>query len=419
MSLIDEVRARMRVAARVAKLDPDAFALLSKAERELDVEIPIHLDPSSDSGLVGSLRMFEGYRVQWNDARGPFKGGLRYHPKVDMAEVEGLAALMMLKCAVAGIAFGGAKGGIRVDPKSLSHEELERLTRGFVRALGDDIGPLKDVPAPDVGTTAMMMDWFADEYGQIVGHPEPAVVTGKTIGHGGSEGRDIATGAGVFMVYDALKEHLGMDPETATVAVQGFGNVGHEVARQFDHHGYKVVAVSDSHGGIHAEDGLDLAMLTAHKAAKGSVRDFPGAQNVTQQELLILPCGILVPSALENQITAGNAPHVQAKVILEAANGPITAEADMLLAKDGVVVVPDVLANAGGVVVSGFEWTQNRESVRWSREEVLDRLAATMKTAAEDVWAYSRKHATTLRIAAYALALERVTAAEKERGRLG
>ncbi|OGL74491.1 hypothetical protein A3E39_02685 [Candidatus Uhrbacteria bacterium RIFCSPHIGHO2_12_FULL_60_25] len=411
MSLIDEVCARMREAARVAKLDPDAFALLSKAERELDVEIPLHLDD-------GSLRMFEGYRVQWNDARGPFKGGLRYHPKVDMHEVEGLAALMMVKCAVVGIAFGGAKGGIRVDPKSLSKDELERLTRGLVRALGDDVGPTKDVPAPDVGTTAEMMDWFADEYGKMVGRLEPAVVTGKTIGHGGSEGRDVATGAGVFIVYDALKRHLAIDPETATVAVQGYGNVGREVARQFDHHGYKVIAVSDSHGGIHREEGLDLAALAAHKEATGSVRDFPGAQNITQQELLTLPCGILVPSALESQITASNAVYVEAKVVLEAANGPITAEADMLLAKDGVVVVPDVLANAGGVVVSGFEWTQNRENVRWSREEVLDRLAATMKTAAEDVWSYSQKHATTLRIAAYALALERVTAAEKERGRL-
>ncbi len=411
MSLIAEVRSRMREAARIAKLDPDALELLSKAERELDVGIPVHLDD-------GSLRMFEGYRVQWNDARGPFKGGLRYHPKVDMEEVEGLAALMMIKCAVAGIPFGGAKGGVRVDPKSLSREELERLTRGLVRALADDIGPVKDVPAPDVGTTAEMMDWFADEYGEIAGHPEPAVVTGKTVGSGGSEGRDAATGAGVFYVFAALQDRLALDLETATVAVQGFGNVGHEVARQFAHHGFKVVAVSDSHGGIHNEEGLDLAALEAHKAATGSVRDFPGAHNVTQQELLTLPCGILVPSALENQLTASNAEYVEAKVVLEAANGPVNTEAELSLLKRGIHVIPDVLANAGGVVVSGFEWTQNRERVRWTREEVLERLRATMSAAARDVWEFAERHGTSLRIAAYALALERIAAAEKERGRL-
>jgi glutamate dehydrogenase/leucine dehydrogenase len=410
-SLIDDAISRIREAAAAVHIDPGVVLLMSNPERQIDVEIPVHLDD-------GSLHVFEGYRIQWNDARGPFKGGMRYHPDVCLDEVKGLAALMAIKCAVVGIPFGGGKGGVKVTPKAMSRDELERLTRGLARALANDIGPDKDVPAPDVGTTAEMMDWFADEYGKIVGTPSPAVVTGKTVAHGGSEGRDVATGAGVYYAFEALREGLDIDPESATVAIQGFGNVGMEAAHQFDHHGYRVIAVSDSHGGIHREEGLDLKALVAHKQATGSVRDFPGSVNITQQELLTLPCGVMVPSALEKQFTAGNAPLVEAKVILEAANGPVTPEADAEFARRGIVVIPDVLANAGGVAVSGFEWTQNRENVRWSRDEVLERLHQVMVTASRDVDAFAKKHGTTLRVAAFALALERIAAAEKSRGRL-
>jgi glutamate dehydrogenase len=392
-------------------LIPDAVLLMSKPERQINVEVPVHLDD-------GSLRVFEGYRVQWNDARGPFKGGLRYSQDVDMEEVKGLAALMAIKCAVVGIPFGGGKGGVKVSPKAMSHAELERLTRSFARALANDIGPEKDVPAPDVGTTAEMMDWFADEYGKVVGSSSPAVVTGKSVTHGGSEGRGEATGTGVYYAFEALREGLSIDPESATVAIQGFGNVGMEVARQFDHHGYRIIAVSDSRGGVHREVGLDLKALIAHKKATGAVRDFPGSVNITQQELLTLPCGVLVPSAFEKQLTIGNAPHVEAKVVLEAANGPTTPEADAELERRGIVVIPDVLANAGGVAVSGFEWTQNRENLHWSRDEVLEKLHQVMITASRDVDAFAKKHGTTLRVAAFALGLERIAAAEKERGRL-
>jgi glutamate dehydrogenase/leucine dehydrogenase len=401
MSLIDDARASLTEAAALIHLPTETLARLSQPQRRIEVSVPLTRDN-------GTTETYRGYRVQWNNLRGPYKGGLRYHPHVDEGEVEGLACLMMIKCAALGIPFGGGKGGIQVDPKSLSLAELERLTRAFVHALGDAIGPTKDVPAPDVGTTAQMMDWFADEYGKIVGHPEPAVVTGKTIGAGGSEGRSVATGTGVFMAFEALRPSLALDTESTTVVVQGFGNVGQEAAHQFYHHGYTVVAVSDSRGGIHDERGLDIPAVVAHKGVTGSVVDFPGARNVTDEELLTLPCGILVPAALEEQVTKENAERIQAKIILEAANGPTTPEADAILAKNGIVVIPDVLANAGGVVVSYFEWMQNREGVRWTREEVLHRLAASMKTAAQDVYQFSKTHGCTLRLATIALALERL-----------
>ncbi|TAL20017.1 Glu/Leu/Phe/Val dehydrogenase [Patescibacteria group bacterium] len=410
MSLIEEVRGRMRLAAEVAGLSSEALAPLLRPARRIDLKIPLRLDS-------GEERVYEGYRVQWNDALGPFKGGLRYHPQVDLAEVEGLAALMMLKCAAVNIPFGGAKGGVRVDPKTLSRSELERLTRGLASSLGGNIGPTIDVPAPDVGTTSEMMDWLADEYGKMVGQSEPAVVTGKTVSRGGSEGRDVATGAGVFDVFEALEGHFALDSKNAAVVVQGFGNVGAEAARQFAEHGASVVAVSDSRGGVYNANGLNLAALESHKETTGTVSDFPGSRAVSSKELLTLPSDILVPAALENQLTAENAPFIKTKVILEAANGPTTPEAEREILKRGIYVVPDVLANAGGVVVSGFEWRQNRENARWSRAEVLSRLKAVMSAAATDVWEYSRRHETSLRLAAYALALERLAAAERSRGR--
>lgn len=401
MSLHDDTLSRLRAAGELAHLSADLVLLLSHPERVIELELPVRLDDDS-------LRLFHGYRVQWNDALGPFKGGLRYHPKVDLDEVKGLAALMTIKCAVMGLPFGGAKGGVQVEPKALSQAELERLTRALVRALDGDIGPTRDVPAPDVGTTAEMMDWFADEYGQMIGRAEPAVATGKTVGRGGSEGREQATGFGVYHVFESLRKGHIIEPGSGTVVVQGFGNVGQEVARQFISHGYGMVGVADSLGAIYREEGLDLKALQAHKLITGSVRGFPGAREVTPQELLTLPCDVLIPSALERQLTAGIAPHVQAKIILEAANGPTTSEADMLFAKRGIIVIPDVLANAGGVCVSWFEWQQNREGRRWSEVQVLERLSALLTVAAEDVASRSKRYATTLRMAAYALALERL-----------
>lgn len=412
MSYLESVLSTLQSAGEIAGISPDAFALLSHSQREVHVTLPVKRDD-------GSLELLQGYRVQWNDARGPFKGGIRFHPNVDIDEVRALSCAMAVKCAVVSIPFGGGKGGVAIDPKKYSASELERVMRAYVRAIAPVVGPDTDVPAPDVNTNSALMDIFADEYAKIAGDSPMSigVVTGKSVGKGGSLGRGGATGTGVFMAFDALRPHLNIHPETATVAIQGFGNAGQEIARQFYDHGYKIVAIADSKGAIRNQVGLEVPALIAHKEATGSVAGFAGADEVTADDFFSIPCDVIVPSALENVITIANAGRIQAKLVLEAANGPTTPEADEILRQKGIVISPDVLTNAGGVSVSYFEWLQNKESASWSEEDVHTRLAETMKKATDDVWNYADAHGVTLRQAAYALAVERIVQAEKERGR--
>ncbi|MFA5935613.1 MAG: Glu/Leu/Phe/Val dehydrogenase [Patescibacteria group bacterium] len=409
MSAFTNAMKQLEAAVAGSSIRPFVLDRLHHPERVIDVSFPVRMDD-------GSTRIFHAYRVQYSSARGPYKGGIRYHQNVDLDEVKALSFWMAIKCAVVDIPFGGGKGGVTVDPKTLSKGELERLTRAFTGAIYDVIGPDKDVPAPDVNTTPQIMDWIKDEYEKLTGMDAPAIVTGKSIPHGGSEGRAAATGHGAFRVFEAFREAHGMDLETATVAVQGFGNAGQEIARLFHIHGYMVVAVSDSSGAIHDENGLDIPALIAHKKETGHVAKFGSARSITNAELLALPCGVLVPSALENQVTADNAADVNAKMILEVANGPTTPEADAILAKNGVIVIPDVLTNAGGVTVSFLEWMQNRTNEHWSEGEVLTRLEAIMKDACDGVIGTARKTGSTYREAAFLLAVERIDAALIQKG---
>jgi glutamate dehydrogenase/leucine dehydrogenase len=404
--------AQLDRAAKLQTFDPKFLAAMRKPQNEKTIDIPVVMDS-------GETRTFQGYRVQHNNARGPYKGGIRYHHETNLDEVRALAFWMALKCAVVNIPFGGGKGGVHVNPKELSERELEELTRGWTRGMVDIIGPEKDVPAPDVGTTPREMDWIADEYAKLTNDPKArAVVTGKSIAAGGSLGRGTATGDGGYLVVEELQRRLGLDPETSTVVIQGFGNAGERAAKLFYRHGYKVVAVSDSKGGIHNEEGLDIKAVFAHKKTTGSVQGFAGAHGITNAELLEHPCGILMPAALENQLTWENAPRVQAKVVVELANGPTTPEADEIFAKKGIVVVPDILANAGGVTVSYFEWAQNMRGETWTEDQVFERLRETMHAALGAVWEKKEALTCSLREAAFVIALERIETATKERGML-
>lgn len=373
------------------------------AEHTADVTVPMD---------DGSVQTFHSFRVQHNNARGPFKGGIRYHANVDMDEVRALAFWMTLKCAVADLPMGGGKGGVTVDPKTLSKGELERLSRGWMRAFAAYVGPHKDVPAPDVNTTPEIMAWMADEYAKITGDASGAVITGKPLAKGGSEGRGTATAQGGFFVFDALRKDLGL-PERCDVVVQGFGNAGAHAAEIWHKAGHRVIATSDSKGSIVKEDGIDPAALEAHKRATGSVLGFPGSRTITAAELLALPCDLLIPAALENQITAGNASAVQAKAVLELANGPTAPEADDILFARGIPVVPDILANAGGVSVSTFEWEQNLKGEHWTEQDVFARLQRKMEAQARMIWDRARDLHTDLRRAAFIVALERLQEAMK------
>lgn len=396
----DNALSQVNRAAALTHFDPEFLELMRHPQRQVRVSIPVRMDD-------GKLNVYEGYRVQHNNWRGPYKGGIRYHQDTNIDEVKALALWMAIKCAVANIPMGGGKGGVTVNPKELSVAELERLTRGWVRGMKSLIGPQVDVPAPDVNTTPQMMDWIANEFGN------PAVVTGKTIAAGGSEGRGTATAQGGFYVLEALREKLFLDPESSTVVIQGFGNAGQHFASLCHRHGYRVIAVSDSSGGIHNEAGLDIPALVAHKESTGRVADFAGARNVSNEELLALPCGLLVPAALENVITAQNANAIAAKVVLELANGPTTPEADDILFARRVNVIPDVLANSGGVTVSYFEWDQNLRSEHWSESQVFEKLKPMMESAAQLIWEKHDALKTDLRRAAFVVALERLQAAMK------
>ncbi len=389
----------------------EEIEILRQPKRVVEVALPIEMDN-------GRLQVFRGYRVQYNDARGPFKGGIRFHPAVDLEEVKALAFWMTIKCAVVNIPYGGAKGGITVDVKKISEKEKEKLTRAYVRATANIISPERDIPAPDVYTNPQIMAWFMDEYSQIRGANTPAVVTGKPLAVGGSVGRDTATAQGGFYVFEALRKKLKMKKGQITIAVQGFGNAGLNFARIATDYDFKVVAVSDSSGGIYNPRGLNIKKVIAHKQATGKLVGFKQAQAISNAELLELPVKVLVPAALEGVIGEKNAAKIKAKIIVELANGPTSLAAGQILADKGIYVIPDVLANAGGVVVSYFEWVQNIRHYYWDLKTVQARLKNIMEKAFLDVWSASQKYKTNLRTGAYAIAIERLINALRTRGRV-
>ncbi len=395
----------------LASFKYEELDILKQPKRVVQVSLPIEMDNKK-------LKVFTGYRVQYNDVRGPFKGGIRFHPKVDLDEVKSLAFWMTIKCAVVDIPYGGGKGGVTVDVKKISEKEKERLTRAYVRAIANNIGPDKDIPAPDVYTNPQVMAWFMDEYSQIKGANTPAVVTGKPLEIGGSLGRDTATAQGGFYVFEALRKKMKIKKNQVKIAVQGFGNAGANFAKIADAHDLKVVAVSDSHGGIYNPKGLNLRDVERYKKEKGSVIYYPNGKKVSNEEILELPVNVLVPAALENVITEKNASDVKAKIIVELANGPINLEAGEILFKNGSVVIPDVLANAGGVLVSYFEWVQNIRHFYWDAKKVQKNLEQKMIKAFNDIWVLMQKYKKiNMRTAAYIVALERIAKALKIRGR--
>jgi glutamate dehydrogenase/leucine dehydrogenase len=391
--------AQLERSLSVKDFGTELYGLLRSPMKQIEHKLEVGMDD-------GSTQVFDAYRIQHNNWRGPFKGGIRFHPQVDLDEVKTLAALMTFKTAVAGIPMGGGKGGVTVDPKTLSAGERERLNRAWTNAFRADIGPEIDVPAPDVNTSSVDMDVIANEFGH------PAVVTGKSIEKGGSLGRDTATAMGGWYVLQKLKERLFLDPEMFTVVIQGFGNAGATFADICVHHGVKVVGTSDSTGAIYNPEGLDIKALHEHKKITRSVKDFPGARNITNAELLELECGVLVPAALEGQITIDNAARINAKVVLELANGPVTVPADDILFGKGIQVIPDILANAGGVTVSYFEWDQNMKGEKWTAEVVDDMLKDHMEKAAEEVWLRASGNKVDMRRGAFILALERLQSAK-------
>lgn len=384
----------------VKAFNKDFIAKLRQPNRDVRISIPVQMDD-------GTLQIFEGYRVEYNNALGPYKGGIRYHQDTEINEVKALAFWMSIKCAIAGIPMGGGKGGITVDPKKLSKNELEKLSRGWARGFSDILGPYKDVPAPDVNTTPEIMAWMNDEFMKVTGEKTLATFTGKPIDKGGSEGRGVATGLGGFYVFDTLRHELKL-PEKCSVVVQGFGNVGSNAAEVFTKHGHKVIAISDSKGGIFDPNGLDITKLIEHKKNTGALAGFGNSKNITNEELLALECDVLVPAAFENVLTEENANKVKAKIVLELANGPVTPEADKILFQKGIHVVPDVLANSGGVTVSCFEWEQNLKNEHWSEQEVFDKLKIKMEDASKKVLEKASASNTYLRIGAFILALERI-----------
>ena len=396
-------------AAEILNLSQSLREVLREVRRELLIRFPVKMDD-------GSLQMFEGYRVQHNLTRGPAKGGIRFHPETNLDEVKALAMWMTWKCAVVNIPYGGAKGGVAVDPAKLSTRELERLTRRFASEISLLIGPDSDIPAPDVNTSGQIMAWIMDTISMEAGYSIPAVVTGKPLDIGGSEGRTAATGRGVSIVAVEACRRLGMDPAATKVAVQGFGNVGSVSAQLMAERGFRICAVSDVFGGIYAPDGLDMAELMAHRRRTGGVKGFPGAREVTNAELLELPVDLIVPAALENQITARNAGRIQAKLIVEGANGPTTPDADDILDKRGITVVPDILANAGGVTVSYFEWVQDLQSFFWEENEINNKLERIMQRAFTQTVEHADDRSTSLRMGAYLVAVKRVADATAVRG---
>lgn len=417
-SLFADASKRLQTAMKYASISEDAVERLKYPKASLSVSIPVRMDN-------GTLQVFQGYRVRYDDTRGPGKGGVRYHPNVSLDEVQSLAFWMTFKCAVLNLPFGGAKGGITVDPKALSKLELERLSRGYVDAIADFIGPDVDILAPDVYTNAMIMGWMMDQYSIIRRQISPAVVTGKPLTMGGSVGRDGATATGAFFAIEAIMPKFDQLPSQTTVAIQGFGKAGAVMAELLARASYKVVAVSDSQGGIYAKKGLDIPSIRQYKAmgngitalyCKNTVCNIVEHEILSNQELLALDVDILIPAALENQITEANVNDIKAKYIFEVANGPITSEADKVLETKGVYVFPDILVNAGGVTVSYFEWVQNRSGLYWTIEEVNQRLKQKMIEETERIWSISQELAISMRTAAYVHALNRLGEALNAKG---
>ena len=397
------------IAADRLHLDPNMRAILAECQRELTVHFPVRM-------ADGAVKVFTGYRIQHNTTRGPGKGGIRYHPSVTLNEVKALAMWMTWKCAVVGIPYGGGKGGVIVDPKKLSIKELEALTRRFFTEIEVLVGPEKDIPAPDVNTNAQVMAWMMDTYSMHVGYTVPGVVTGKPISLGGSEGRNEATARGtVYCIIEAVR-HLGIELDKARVAIQGFGNAGSIAAQLITAEKATVVAVSDSTGGIHNPNGLEINRVIGWKQEHGTVQGFPGAKDISNAQLLEVECDILIPAALENQITARNADNIKARLVAEAANGPTTPEADEILWKKSIFMIPDILCNAGGVTVSYFEWVQDLNRDHWSEQVVNEKLKVIMVKAFQETLAIARREQIYMRTAAYLLAVKRVAEATQMRG---
>lgn len=411
MGMFDAVMARFDVAAEKFGLSDNIKKILKNPIKEVIVSLPVQMDS-------GQIEVFKGYRVIHSVALGPSKGGLRYAMDVDLDEVKALAAWMTFKCAVANIPYGGAKGGIKCDPKKMSENELERLTRAYTSAMVDVFGVNKDIPAPDMGTGKREMAWIVDEYSKITGEDSPGVVTGKPITLGGSKGREAATGRGVMIsTLEAMKK-IGIDRKNATAAVQGFGNVGSNAARLLQSKGIKIVAISDQYGAFYNANGIDVDAAIKHAQSNGnSLKGFNGGTEITNQELITCETDVLVPAATQNQITAENAPTIKAKLIIEGANGPTASVADEILQSKGIVVVPDILANGGGVTVSYFEWVQNKYGHYWTEEEVNAKHDSSMEKAFENVWYNAKQANTTMRIGSYITALRKLDKAIKYRGR--
>lgn len=416
--LFADARKRLSKALKYVAISEDAIEQLKYPKASLAVSIPVRMDD-------GSLKIFQGYRVRYDNTRGPTKGGIRYHPNVCMDEVQSLAFWMTFKCAVLNLPFGGAKGGITLNPKTLSRMELERLSRGYVDAIADFIGPDIDIPAPDVYTNPTIMGWMMDQYSIIKRQITPAVVTGKPLSMGGSLGRETATAMGAFFVIETIMSKLERPPEETTVAVQGFGNAGAAIAEFLFKTGYKVVAVSDSQGAIYAKKGLDIPSIRQYKLSskvmkaaycQDSVCNIVEHEALSNEELLELDVDVLIPAAIENQIVRENANNIKAKFIFEVANGPITSEADQILEEKGVTVFPDILVNAGGVTVSYFEWVQNRSGLYWTLEEVHERLRQKMVIETEQIWGIAQDLSISLRTAAYIHALNRLGEAISAKG---
>ena len=410
-SLLDQALVRLDEAAAHISIDPDVIEKLKFARETAKARLMIRMDD-------GSRKSFIAWRCRYDDTRGPTKGGIRFHPESTLEEVETLAFWMTFKCAVMNLPYGGGKGAVCVDPRKLSKAEVERLSRAYMQAFARVIGPNRDIPAPDVYTNAMIMGWMADEYAQIVGHAVPAVITGKPIALGGSLGRDDATARGGYYLVRHLAGDLGLG-QNARVAVQGFGNAGQHAARLFAGDGHKIVAVSDSSGAVKAEGGLNLKALIEAKARGQSVAStagHDGHEALSADDLVSVDCDLLVPAALENMIHKGNASQVTAKIVLELANGPVTSEADAILQQKGVVVLPDILANAGGVTVSYFEWVQNRQGFYWTLEEIHERLKTIVEREGRAIWNTSRQRNISVRTAAYVCALGRLAEAIEAHG---
>lgn len=404
---------QLESAAKLINIEPDILERIKWPDRVLKFHIPVRMDD-------GAIRMFEGFRSQHNNARGPYKGGVRFHQNVNEDEVKALSIWMTWKCATTGIPYGGGKGGVVVDPSKLSEGELERLSRGYIKKIARIIGPDKDIPAPDVNTNGQIMSWFIDEYNQLTNNQHPGTFTGKPLEIGGSEGRDQATGQGAVYVLDELARVADMKPERTKIAVQGFGNAGYWFSKLASDLGFKVVGISDSKGAIYYDEGFNIDEVYEYKKENKTLAEYKteggAVKKMTNEELLQLEVDILVPSALENVITEENADKIMAKTIIEVANGPVTPEADKILFAKKILVVPDILANAGGVTVSYFEWVQNRMGYYWTKEEVLYKLKPLMIKAFKDSYDAMENYKVDMRMGAYALAVRRVADAVKLKG---